>query len=97
MRVRARKDANHKELFNVFKDLGASVIDLSQLGSGIPDLLVVTGKRYCLVEVKDGSKPPSAQKLTKDEEIFHSTFNGDVRVINSVAGAVGLINEMRKA
>lgn len=96
MRVRARKDANHAEIVQCFKDLGAQVIDLSQLGNGIPDLLVMTNGRNVLVEIKDGKKFPSQQKLTPDEAEFHRNCKGEIYVINSISRAVELINKMRK-
>jgi hypothetical protein len=37
------------------------------VGQGVPDLLVgLRGKTY-LMEIKDGQKPPSDQKLTPDQ------------------------------
>ena len=96
MRLRARKDSNHVELVKVFRDMGAEVIDLAQLGDGIPDLLVTVGKAYCLVEIKDGSKPPSQQALTKDELTFHQKCRGNLKIINRVETAVGLVADMRK-
>ena len=97
MRVRARKDENHAEIVRVIRDLGAQVIDIAQLGNGIPDLLVTTGNKTVLIEVKDGTKPPSKQALTEDEKEFHAFWRGELYVINSVDSAINLINEMRKA
>ena len=96
MRVRARKDANHTEIVRVIKDLGAQVIDIAQLGGGVPDLLVTTGNRTVLIEVKDGNKPPSKQVLTEDEKEFHATWKGELYIINSIDSAIRLINEIRK-
>ncbi len=97
MRVRARKDANHTEIVRVIRDLGAQVIDISQLGGGIPDLLVTTGRKTVLIELKDGLKPPSKQSLTDDEKEFHAKWRGELYIINSVESVVALINAMRKA
>lgn len=96
MRVRARKDANHAEIVKTFRELGAQVVDLANIGNGVPDLLVSTGKRTFLVEVKDGSKPPSQQKLTTDEKEFHSVWRGELFTITSIPEAINLIMTMRK-
>ena len=49
-----------------------------------------------LVEIKDGSKPPSAQKLTGPEKTFHALWPGWLAIANSVEAALkylGAINE----
>ena len=97
MRVRARKDANHVEIVRVIRSLGADVIDLSQLGGGVPDLLISTGRKTVLIEVKDGLKPPSKQALTPDEKEFHAKWRGELYIINSVESVAKLISDMRKA
>lgn len=77
MRRRARIDANHGDIVNAFRRFGASVHSLAAVGSGVPDLLCGwRGKTY-LVEVKDGSKPKSAQQLTPDQVAFAHGWRGD--------------------
>jgi hypothetical protein len=41
-----------------------------------------------LLEVKDGSKPPSAQKLTPQQEIWHRDWRGHRVVVNSPEAAL---------
>ena len=43
------------------------------------------------MEIKDGSKPPSARRLTPAEQEFFDTWRGQVCVVNSVAEALGAI------
>ena len=51
------------------------------VGRGCPDLLVgYRGVNY-LLEVKDGEKPKSAQKLTPDEDAWHFMWMGQVAVV----------------
>jgi len=38
--VRAKKDANHNEIASAFRSLGWSVVDMSNVGNGVPDLCV---------------------------------------------------------
>jgi hypothetical protein len=77
MRAR-RTDSNHSEIVQTFRELGCSVLDLSRVGCGCPDILVARNGKMLLVEIKDGMKPPSARKLTPDEQRFHDTWKGPV-------------------
>lgn len=77
-------DANHAEIAAAFRQLGYSVADTSRLGNGFPDLVVARSGRTVLVEVKDGAKPPSARKLTPDEQQFRDAWRGDYVVVESL-------------
>jgi len=44
-------------------------------------------KNY-LLEVKDGNKPPSARKLTKDQRHFFATWSGQAVVVIDVDSAL---------
>jgi hypothetical protein len=89
-----RTDANQKEIVTAFRDLGASVFILSEVGKGCPDLLVgIFGLNY-LVEVKDGKKPPSGQKLTEKEQIFFDLWKGQVCILKSVEDVLIFINSL---
>jgi hypothetical protein len=91
MRRAARTDANQAEVVKALRDAGATVTDTSGVGSGFPDLTVgYDGKTYCL-EVKDGSKPPSAQKLSKPQEKWHREWRGHACVVNSPEAALAAI------
>ena len=41
-----------------------------------------------LMEIKDGSKPPSARKLTPGEQQWHETWKGQVCVVRNVEEAL---------
>jgi hypothetical protein len=79
-----RVDANQREIVATMRNLGASVRILSDVGKGCPDLLVGFGGCNYLFEVKDGSKPKSARKLTPQEQTFFDAWKGQVAVINSL-------------
>lgn len=81
MRKYGRQDTNHKDIGAAFERLGCSVANLSSLGKGLPDILVGFGGLSILVEIKDGSKPPSHRKLTKDEETFRMNWKGGYRLV----------------
>lgn len=93
MRMAARVDANHSEIVATFRKLGCSVLDLSRVGKGCPDLLIGLpwSRLNILVEVKDGTKSPSRRKLTKDEAVFFDEWKGQVALAESVDDVIKLI------
>ena len=64
VRRRARVDANHGEVRSALRAAGWTVVDCAGVGSGFPDLLIAKHGRVMMVEIKDGAKVKSAQKLT---------------------------------
>jgi hypothetical protein len=90
-----RIDENQPEIVKTFRGLGASVLILSAVGKGCPDLaLGIFGKNY-LIEIKNGNKPPSAQKLTEKEQEFFESWKGQVNIITSKEQAITFINSLR--
>ena len=91
----ARTDKNQKEIVNVFRKCGAYVIHLHQIKNAF-DLLVAYRGNLLAVEVKDGSKPPSAQKLTPGEIECKTNLekNGvKYNVVKSIDEAINLLNK----
>lgn len=91
MRKRARKDDNHHDIANVFIKAGASVLDMSQLGDGAPDIAVGYRNQNIFIEIKDGSKPPSKRKLTPDEVEFQQTWQGRYEVVKNTDEALKIL------
>ena len=91
MRRAAKVDANQREVVVALRGAGASVQLLHAVGEGCPDLLVGYKGLNMLLEVKDGSKPPSAQKLTPQQEIWHRDWRGHRVVVNSTEAALAAI------
>ena len=91
MRRAAKVDANQREVVAALRDAGATVQLLHAVGEGCPDLLVGYKGLNMLLEVKDGSKPPSAQKLTPQQEIWHQDWRGHRVVVNSPEAALAAI------
>ena len=89
MKRRAAKvDDNQAEIVAALRACGCSVAVTSSAGGGFPDLCVgIQGKNY-LLEVKDGSKSPSRQKLTPDQVTFHATWEGQVNVVRNIDEAL---------
>lgn len=89
MRRAAKIDVNQPEIVKAFRALGYIVAHTHQLGSGFPDIIVSRllpskHKFTALIEIKDGYKPKSSQKLTPDEVEFHAKWQGEIAIINSV-------------
>lgn len=76
---------------------GAIVQHLHQVGDGCPDdgcpdLLVGYRRQTHLLEVKDGAKIPSKQKLTEDEQEWHRIWRGlPVAIVHSEEEALRAI------
>ena len=91
MRRNAKVDANQREIVAALRRAGASVQSLAPVGKGVPDLLVGFRGRNVLLEVKDGQKPPSARKLTDDEQVWQWGWKGQVLTVESVDEALDAI------
>jgi hypothetical protein len=95
MRKASRVDDNQVEVARALRDAGATVMHLHRVGGGCPDLCVGYRGITYLVEVKDGSKPPSAQKLTPAQEDWHRDWRGHACVVNSPEAALAAIGAIQ--
>lgn len=87
----AKVDDNQPAIVKALRAVGCSVQSLASIGKGCPDLLVgYRGVNY-LIEVKDGAKCPSKQKLTPDEIDWHTTWRGNVHIVNSTDAALKIV------
>lgn len=93
----ARIDANQHAIVGAFRQLGCSVHITSNVHGGFPDIVVGIRGINILVEIKDGSKPPSKRKLTPDEQAFHDEWKGGVVIVESVDDVVALVNSIKQA
>jgi hypothetical protein len=90
MRRAGRRDSNEQDIIKAMREAGAYVKQIND--EGLFDLLVSYRGETLLVEVKDGSKPPSARRLTDAEAKFHNEWPGsDLFIINSVEEALSLL------
>lgn len=91
MRRAAKVDANQKDIVDALRLAGASVVSTASMADGFPDLVVgYEGANY-LIEVKDGGKPPSKQKLTADQVEFFASWQGSAQVARNVEEALAVI------
>ena len=94
MRRAARIDDNQTDIVKCFRRMGYKVAILSAVGNGMTDVLISKTGINCLVEIKDGDKFPSQQKLTDEQEIFHSDWQGLRAIVNSKETALQLANRL---
>lgn len=97
MRLRGRTDANQAAIVRDLRKMGASVLILSGVGEGCPDLLVGFRGSNWLFEVKDSNQPPSKKRLTEDEQAFHLMWDGQVSKIETVEDAMDIMCLMPNA
>jgi hypothetical protein len=95
-----RQDQNHKAVFDALVSAGCVCTNTHMVGSGFPDICVGFRNdhghpRIILIEVKDGSKVPSKQKLTEDEQSWWNHWPGDAYVVRSAREAVELVFDLR--
>ena len=89
----ARIDANQPAIVAALRKAGCTVQHLHSVGKGCPDLLVGRAGINYLIELKDGAKSASEQRLTPDQVVWHGEWGGSVVVVNceeAALKAVGL-------
>jgi pimeloyl-ACP methyl ester carboxylesterase len=91
----ARVDGNQAAIVKALRGYGCSVLHMHQIGNGCPDLAIATPpddkglRRIGFIEVKDGTKPPSARKLTADQVEFWDEWKGaPMALVTDEAGAL---------
>ena len=83
MRRAARIDGNHTAVVEALRAIGCTVQSLASVHGGVPDLLCGMRGVNVLLEVKDGSLPPSARVLTTMELDWQAAWGGQVQTVNS--------------
>lgn len=96
MKYACKIDANQPQIVAALRKAGCAVEHLHSVGKGCPDLLCAIDGQTFLIEVKDGSKPPSKQALTPDQIVWHAQWKARVHVVNSVDGALAVAQTYKK-
>jgi Holliday junction resolvase len=92
MRRASKIDSNQIQVVKALRAAGASVQSLAAVGKGVPDLLVGYKGKTLLMEVKDGDKAPSAQRLTEDQLTWHGAWKGgSLAVVDGPEAALRMI------
>jgi hypothetical protein len=95
---RSRKDNNHDQLANLFRQMGCSAIDMVDTGiPGWPDMAVgVIGKTH-LVEVKNVETAYGRSGLNANQTAFARDWRGEpVEVVCTTEDVIALVNKWRK-
>ena len=67
MKYARRVDGNHRSIVTTLRQVGAEVLDIHALPA-VLDILVGYRGVFHLIEIKDGTKPPSERALTDAEK-----------------------------
>lgn len=93
---RGRIDDNQRIIVDTLRTAGATVVLLSDVGKGVPDLLVGFRGVTLLMEVKDGKKPPSDRLLTPDQQRWHAEWRGGaLAIVDSADSALRMIGVIK--
>jgi hypothetical protein len=90
----ARVDKNQADIVKALRGYGCAVQHLHEVGRGCPDLVIGCRTRdgflrVGFVEIKDGSKPPSARKKTPDQIKWWDEWQGaPMALVTDVDGAL---------
>ena len=96
MRRNARVDANQPEIVKGLRKAGASVLILSNLKNCFDILVGFRGINY-IMEIKDGTKPPSKRKLTEGEQKFADEWQGgEYHIVLDLQEALEIIGAIKK-
>jgi hypothetical protein len=93
MRRAARTDRNHQEVIAALRKVGATAFSLHAVGTGFPDIIAGFRGVNILIEVKDGSRVASEQRITSDQKTFIESWAGQVTVVKSAEEAVYVVLE----
>lgn len=89
MQKYGRVDANHNQIVEALRAIGASVVSLASLGGGVPDLLVGWNGCNFLMEVKTVSG-----RLTRDQKVFFAEWRGHCKLVRSPRDATQFLQEI---
>lgn len=88
-------DANHLEIIRALEAAGCTVLDLSAVGGGAPDLAVGRGRVTYLLEIKHGVRARYAYKDDAHQREAQSRWRGGAWVratsVDEALRAVGAI------
>lgn len=84
--MRHRKDSNQDPIVRALRMIGATVINLTQVGCGCPDLLVCFRGKLTLLEIKT-----SKGKLSSAQNRLHINLGDCVAVVRDTDEALKAI------
>lgn len=82
-RTGARKDANHHEIVSALEAAGCSVLDMSEIGGGCPDIAVGFRGGTFLLEIKNRKTQYGRAGLNKYQVAWHKAWRGKVSIVTT--------------
>ena len=82
------EDGNHAEIVDALRRVGCVVMDISDLGRGLPDLVVGYRGEVIAIEVKN---PQGWNRVSKSQREWMSKWPGRVAVVRSVDEALAVV------
>jgi len=87
-----KKDANHNEIVDALTAAGASVVDMSHVGRGFPDLIVGFQSKTILMEIKNPKTAYGKKGLNKNQQKWKDEWiGGPYCVVDSPEAALRMI------
>lgn len=98
MRRAAKRDFNHADIVKALRDAGCGVIDMAELGRGVPDILAHAPTypfQMALIEIKNPDVPKCDRRLTPAQREFHMNWRRPIFVAESVEEALAAVGIVR--
>ena len=89
--MKHKTDDNQQEIIDALRAIGASIVDLSAVGRGCPDLACGFRGQVFILEIKN---PNTKGKLSTNQKVWHKNWNGQVAVVRTVEEAFRAIGAM---
>lgn len=95
-RYACKVDANHREIVEAMKAVGASIIDTSTLGQGMPDLIVGFHGKTILMEIKNPKTQYGRKGLNVNQRKWAEGWTGGpLSIVDSVDAALRMLGVMK--
>jgi hypothetical protein len=95
MRHARRTDANHAHIRDGLRALGWDICDLSDVGGGVPDLVVRMPDHgfpvFLEIKVLVGKRAPKPKKLTKEQELWLTYCGSITYTVTSLEEALAIL------
>lgn len=88
----AKKDANHADIVKALEDGGVSVLDISGLGGGLPDLIVCRRGITLLVEIKNPQTSYGRKGANKLQKAWANGWPAPVYIIRTLSDVEAFVN-----
>lgn len=89
-------DANHKEIVDAMKAVGASIIDTSRLGKGMPDVIVGFRGQTILMEIKNPKTQYGRKGLNANQRKWAEEWSGGpLSIVDSVDAALRMLGVLK--